>query len=110
MSWSRHILRASLLSLALAAGAALPPPLAAAQMESAAAAETENDRGTAFRTVSGPQTEDVPGGPLAACAYGLVFLLLLAYVWRIGRLQAGTARELARLERALGAAGNEHEA
>lgn len=95
MMTTRHLIA----SLALA-GTLWIAPVALAQ--DGGEPTEQNDRGTAFRAVSGPQTEDVPGGPLAAIAYGVAWLLVVGYVWRIGRLQAATAKDLARLQAELG--------
>jgi CcmD family protein len=67
-------------------------------------------RAAAFRAVEGSQQEEIPGGPLLIGAYGLAWLLLLVFVVRIGRMQSSTAREIERLERSLGAAGQSGEA
>jgi hypothetical protein len=58
-------------------------------------------RSTTFQAVSGPTTEDVPGGPLLIGAYGAILVLMIGYVMWLGRLQSGTARELAALRREL---------
>lgn len=58
-------------------------------------------RSTAFRAVSGPTTEDVPGGPLLIGAYGAILVLMIGYVMWLARLQSTTARDLAQLKRAL---------
>jgi hypothetical protein len=58
-------------------------------------------RATAFRAVSGPTTEDVPGGPLLISAYGAILVLMIGYVMWLARLQSVTTRELETLKRAL---------
>lgn len=58
-------------------------------------------RSTAFRAVSGPSTEDVPGGPLLIGAYGAILVLMIGYVMWLARLQSTTTRDLDRLKRAL---------
>jgi CcmD family protein len=55
---------------------------------------------TSFRMVQGTEREQLPGGLLMIAAYGVVWLLLLAYMVKIGRLQARTQRDLERLEQA----------
>ncbi|MEM7448639.1 MAG: CcmD family protein [Myxococcota bacterium] len=61
--------------------------------------ETPGDsRAAAFRAVSGPQTESIPGGILLVSAYGIVFFLLLGYVIRLGSIQSKTAVRLSDLE------------
>ncbi len=91
------------LSLALAAlgpcGAAhadVPPPPPQPPAEDAAAS-----RSATFQAVEGASAEDVPGGPLLVSAYAVVLVLLVGYVVWLARLQAGTARELARLRAAV---------
>lgn len=65
-----------------------------------ATAATES-RATEFRAVSGGQGEDVPGGGLLIAAYGAVLVIVLGYVVYLGRLTAGTTRDLGRLEAAI---------
>ena len=67
----------------------------------AAAQEAAEDRAEAFRAVEGPQQEDVPGGPLLVGAYALLWLFVLGYVWRLGRLHARTASEIEQVQRRL---------
>ena len=64
----------------------------------------DEDRATSFRTVSGGQQEDVPGGPLTVAAYGVVWLVLFGFVLRLNRLQRGVQTDLERLARSV----NEH--
>jgi CcmD family protein len=63
-----------------------------------AAPEAVESRAQAFQAVSGAREEGVSGAPLMLAAYGVVWLLVLAYVMRIGLLQKRTERELVRLE------------
>lgn len=97
--------RAVLLALSLTALPALAyaqdaqAPSAGATAESAA-----ESRSAAFQAVSGNQGEDVPGGALLVAAYGAVLAMVLGYVLYMGRLTAGTAKDLERLERTLAAA------
>lgn len=94
-------LAAALLSGAIVlvgVGGAAAPALAQQGMEAEDPAES---RSTAFRAVSGPQTEDVPGGALLVGAYALVWILMLAFVVRLGFLHARTAREIEVLRRRL---------
>lgn len=58
-------------------------------------------RSAAFRAVEGGRQEDIPGGPLLIGAYAVAWVLMLLFVVRIGRLQAATSKELARLEQSL---------
>lgn len=62
-------------------------------------------RATEFRAVTGPQAEQVPGGPLLVGAYAIVWLLLLGFVVRLARLHAQTARDVERLEKSVAAGG-----
>ena len=73
----------------LGAGVAAP---AFAQEDVAAA------RSTAFQAVEGARPEDnVPGGKLLVSAYGVVLLLLVGYVARLGLLQRKTSADVERL-------------
>ncbi len=56
------------------------------------------DRASAFRAVSGPQVESVPGGALLIGAYGAAWVLMLGFFWRVGRLHAQNQSQLERLE------------
>jgi len=92
---------------ALSLPAALAPASAAAQDQAEPAAAQEESpaesRSTEFKAVEGaPPTKDVPGGPLLIGAYGAVWLLLLLFVVRLGRLQGRTMQDVERLERTLG--------
>lgn len=62
------------------------------------------NRSTEFRAVDGPTQEDISGGGLMLGAYGTILVLLIGYVVRLAQLQAGTSREVERLERAMGRA------
>lgn len=73
----------------LCAASAAP---ALAQEDAAAA------RSTAFQAVEGARAEDnVPGGKLLISAYGVVLLLLVGYVTRLGLLQRKTSADVERL-------------
>ena len=52
------------------------------------------DRAASFQSVSGPQVEDVPGGALMIGAYGVAWLLVVLYLWRLASLQRKTAAEV----------------
>jgi CcmD family protein len=80
-----------------------PPALALA--EDAA----PGDRATSFEAVTGAVKEDVPGGPLLVAAYGLVWLAVFAYVFRLVRLQRGADENLARLQQDLAKATKQAE-
>ncbi len=82
------------------------PSLAAAQdtpsvEASGSSVDAESDRAQAFRAMTGPATEDVPGGVLLIGAYGLVWLFVLMLVLRIGSVGRKVTRDLTRLERLL---------
>lgn len=73
-----------------------------AVVTTALAQDTADDsRATSFQAVQGAQREDVPGGPLLIGAYGVVLVLLVGYVARLGAMHARTSGELDRLTRAL---------
>ena len=67
------------------------------------------DRATSFEAVSGAVKEDVPGGPLVVAAYGLIWLAVFAYVFRLVRLQRGADENLARLQQDLAKATKQAE-
>jgi len=67
-------------------------------------------RSTSFQAVEGPTREDIAGGPLLVAAYGVILVLLLAYVAWIARLEDGASRELSRLRAAVERAGKKPEA
>lgn len=68
----------------------------------ALAQDAEQSRATAFRAVTGPQADQVPGGTLLIVAYAIVWALLFLYLFRIGRLQTLTRDEIEKLEKRLG--------
>jgi len=77
---------------------------AIAQRESAAAAPdgSASDGGqNAFRAVPGGGGEQISGARFMMAAYALIWFLVLAYVFRLARLQALSEREQRRLERLL---------
>ena len=93
--------RSALLALGLFALAPLPATaLAQPMMEEV---DPGQERATEFRAVTGPQAESVPGGMLLVGAYAVIFLLLLAYIVRLGLLQSRIAGDVDRLERSLAA-------
>ncbi|HEX2679006.1 MAG TPA: CcmD family protein [Polyangiales bacterium] len=69
-------------------------------------ADAAGDRATSFQTVEGAVKEDVPGGPLLVAAYGFVWIAVLGYVLRLGRMQARVEANIATLERALSSGPN----
>lgn len=93
-----------------AAPMALPLGALAQDGEAADTAEAEDpatSRATSFRAVTGPDAEDVPGGTLLIVAYALIWLFVLVFVLRLGKLNASTLVEVARLRQALDASGSE---
>ncbi len=66
------------------------------------AEDAEGGRAAAFRAVTGPQAEQVPGGPLLIVAYAIVWALIFLYLFRLGRLQTHTLEEIEKLEKRLG--------
>jgi hypothetical protein len=58
-------------------------------------------RSTQFRAMHGPSRESVPGAPLLIAAYAIAWVLVLAYVARLGFLNARVSRDVARLEKQL---------
>jgi CcmD family protein len=85
---------------ALALGAALLFAAAAAPAP-AMAQDAAEERSQSFRAVEGAVKEDVPGGPLLVAAYAVTWLVVLAYVFRLVRLQQRAQSDVARLERLL---------
>ena len=68
------------------------------------AQDAAEERSQSFQAVKGAVKEDVPGGPLLVYAYGLILLLLVAYLIRLALLQQRSEREVARLAQLLGKA------
>lgn len=63
--------------------------------------DPQSSRAATFRAVSGPQAERVPGGLLTVIAYGGAWVLVLGYLWRLGRMHAQNERELSALKKSL---------
>lgn len=63
--------------------------------------DPQASRAATFRAVSGPQAERVPGGLLTVIAYGGAWVLVLGYLWRLGRMHAQNERELTALKKSL---------
>jgi len=90
--------------LTMVAGMATPHHVAAQDTPSADApttADPESDRAQSFRAMTGPATEDVPGGTLLIGAYALVWLFVLLLILRIGSVSNKVSVDLARLEQSL---------
>jgi hypothetical protein len=83
--------------------------LARAEDAEDAAKDGSNDRAATFEAVSGAVKEDVPGGPLLVAAYGLIWLAVFAYGFRLVRLQRGADENLARLQQDLAKATKQSE-
>lgn len=63
------------------------------------------ERAAQFVGVRGPDAEQVPGGTLLLAAYGVVWVLLFAFLLRMRGLQKQTADELQRLSAEIRASG-----
>ena len=104
---TRRARLALLSSLGLAALLAVTTPTLATAQDTPTAqaptegADAESDRAQSFRAMTGPATEDVPGGALLVGAYGLVWLFLLLLVLRIWSVSRGVGAEIERLENTL---------
>jgi CcmD family protein len=71
------------------------------------AAETpEESRSQAFVAVEGAVAEDIEGGPLMLTAYAIIWVLMLAYVFRLAHLHNKTSVELTRLSKVLSQASD----
>jgi hypothetical protein len=66
--------------------------------EAVSAAE---ERSAAFRAVTGPDTESVPGGALLIGAYLALWALALGYLYRLGSIARGVEADVASLREAL---------
>lgn len=93
-------MRALVLAVMIGASVAAFGSQVAAQEEGEQTEQAAEDRASAFRAVSGPQVDRVPGGKLLIAAYGVAWVLVLAYLWRLGKLHAANASELERLKAA----------
>lgn len=70
-------------------------------MPDQAAQSPEESRSQSFVAVEGAVAEDIAGGPLMLGAYITIWVLLLAYVFRLARMQEQTQREIERLSNVL---------
>jgi len=96
MRWLAAVFLLVSVSSGVAPAAAQDP-----EEETTSAGDPQEDRASAFRAVRGAEAEQVPGGALLIGAYGAIFVLLLVYVWRLGRLHAANAEQLDGLARTL---------
>ena len=97
----RHFVAVALLALAVitvSLSAAAPAALAQQPAEIDPAA----DRSASFQAVEGPTQEDIAGLPLMVAAYAVVWLLVLAYVARLGVMHRRLDAEITRISRGLG--------
>jgi hypothetical protein len=79
---------------------ALATPIALA-WASASFAQEAKPREQSFEAAQGSMKEDVPGGPLLVAGYAILWVAMLAYLFRLVRLQQRAQNDLARLEQAL---------
>ncbi len=70
-------------------------------MPDQAAQSPGESRSQAFVAVEGAVAEDIAGGPLMLGAYITIWVLLLAYVFRLARMSDHTQREIERLAKLL---------
>ncbi len=91
--WSRASALLGLSILAAVVAIALTVSTAEAQ-------ENEpGDRSAAFRSVTGPDAEQVPGGTLLLIAYGAVWVLMAGYLWRLGGMHRDNERDIEHLRK-----------
>jgi len=73
--------------------------------DSATGGESAADaRASSFRAVEGSDAEQVPGGSLLIGAYGVMWLFVFGYVWRLQKIHGQTREDIRRLELALAGA------
>lgn len=77
----------------------LAQPAGQGEMEDGRSAD--ESRSQAFQAVEGAIEEDVPGGPLLVAAYGVIWLVIFGYAWRLIGLQRRTLEEIEALQRVL---------
>jgi len=77
------------------------PALAQDDEETEQTESAEESRAAQFRTVTGPQAPEVPGGALMLGAYITAWVLTMGFFWRVGRLHARNAADLERLQKHL---------
>lgn len=64
------------------------------------------DRATSFQAVTGPATEDVPGGTLLLAAYIAIWAATMFYLLRLARIGKRIDAELSALRESLPAEGD----
>ena len=96
MRWFGGLIAAAWLTV-LAPSGVLAQDQAEDAAEQNADTPDNEDRASAFRAVSGPQTEQVPGGKLLIAAYGIAWVLILLFLWRMQKMHVATKKETARL-------------
>lgn len=77
------------------------PVLAQAGSPEAEGETAAESRSAAFQAVEGAVQEDIAGGPLLLATYGVIWLVLFAYVYRLVGIQRRTQGELDALRREL---------
>jgi hypothetical protein len=87
----RHWLRRFAPGVALLICLHVAPAVHAEQSDTA-------DDAQEFRSVSGAEQEDTPGGPLLVAAYALLLICIASYVLRLARLQRRSRERLDRLQ------------
>jgi hypothetical protein len=65
------------------------------------------ERSTAFRAVTGPETEGVPGGALLVGAYLALWVLAFGYLLRLGSIARGVEADVASLREAIDRASDD---
>jgi hypothetical protein len=65
------------------------------------AVSAAEERSAAFRAVTGPETESVPGGALLIGAYLALWALAFGYLYRLGSLARGIEADVASLRETL---------
>jgi len=71
------------------------------EADAPSAADAASDRATSFRAVSGSEAEEVPGGTLLIASYALIWIFLMLYLHRVGRLSATVRADVERLSAAI---------
>jgi CcmD family protein len=81
----------------------------ALSVSTAEAQENEpGDRSAAFRSVTGPDAEQVPGGTLLLIAYGAVWVLMAGYLWRLGGMHRDNQKDIDHLRKSFARGATSH--